>query len=99
MLPPLVGMAGVQRFAHPVEHFIVEVEPTEQFGEFLFEHLLADIAAPTGSRVSQAFIGVSGAVIVDVAIFLISPTTEQPHLAQAIKPGESKIMRLPRLAS
>jgi hypothetical protein len=46
------------------------VEPTEQHGELLFQQLLAHIATAAGSRVSLALIGVSGAMIIDVALFL-----------------------------
>jgi len=33
VLAPFIGMAGVQRLAHPGQHLVVELEPTEQRGE------------------------------------------------------------------
>ena len=30
VLAPLVGVAGVQRLAHPVQHLVVEAKPAEQ---------------------------------------------------------------------
>jgi hypothetical protein len=48
VLPPFIGMAGMQRLAHPGEYFVVEVESAQQRGELLLQHLLADIAAAAG---------------------------------------------------
>ena len=70
VLAPLVGVAGVQRVAHPFQHLVVELQPAEQFGELRFEHFLAHIFAAAGSRVALALIGVAGAVIIDVAFLL-----------------------------
>jgi hypothetical protein len=57
VLAPLVGMAGVQRIAHPLQHLVVELHKPQQFGELLFQHLLAHIATAAGSRVALANIG------------------------------------------
>ena len=70
VLAPLVGVAGVQRIAHPFQHLVVEVQPAQEFGELLLEHLLPNILAPAGRRVAFAFVGVTGAVVVDVAFLL-----------------------------
>jgi len=35
------GVAGVQRIAHPLQHLVVELQPTEQHGELLLQQLLA----------------------------------------------------------
>jgi hypothetical protein len=70
VLAALVGVAGVQRIAHPFQHLVVELEPPEQFGELRLERFLADMLAAAGCRVALAFIGVAGAVIIDVTLFL-----------------------------
>ena len=70
VLAPLVGVAGVQRVAHPFQHLVVELQPTEQFGELLLQYLLAHIAAAAGGRIALAFIGIAGAVVIDVALLL-----------------------------
>ena len=70
VLAALVGVAGVQRIAHPFQHLVVEAQPAEQFGELRFERLLAHILAAAGGRVALAFIGVAGAVVIDVALLL-----------------------------
>ena len=70
VLSALVGVAGVERVAHPFQHLVVELEPPEQFGELRFERFLTDIFASAGSGVALALIGVAGAVIVDVAFLL-----------------------------
>jgi len=66
-----LGVAGVQRIAHPIQHLVVEVQPAQEFGELLLKHLLAHIFAAAGSRVALALIGMTGAVIVDVAFLLL----------------------------
>jgi hypothetical protein len=55
VLSALVGVAGVQRVAHPFQHLVVEFEPPEQFCELRFERFFADIFAAAGSRVALAF--------------------------------------------
>jgi hypothetical protein len=70
VLTPLVGMAGVQRIAHPFQHLVVEVQPAQEFGELPLKHLLADVFTPAGGWVALALPGMGGAVIVDVAFFL-----------------------------
>ena len=70
VLAALVGVAGVQRVAHPFQHLVVELQPPEQFGELRFERFLAHILAAAGGRVALALIGVAGAMIIDVALLL-----------------------------
>jgi hypothetical protein len=65
MLAPLVGVAGMQRIAHPFQHLVVELQPPEQFGELRLQCFLAHILAATGGRVALALIGVAGAIVID----------------------------------
>ena len=83
MLPALVGVAGVQRLAHPIQHLIVELQPAEQFGELLLQHFLAHIAAAAGGRVAL-HLWVAGAMIIDVALLLDLPD----HRAAAVAAGD-----------
>ena len=92
VLASLVCMAGVQRVAHPFQYLIVEMQPTQEFGELLLKHFLAHIFTPAGCRVALALIGMTGAVIVDVAFLLDSPTTAQPQAWQAISPEKAKLL-------
>ena len=43
VLAPLVGVAGVQRLAHPFQHLVVELQPAQQIGKLLFDNFLANI--------------------------------------------------------
>jgi hypothetical protein len=61
---------SVQRVAHPFQHLIVELQKSQKFGELLFQFLLAHIATATGSWIASAFIGVAGAVVIDVTLLL-----------------------------
>ena len=70
VLVPFVDVAGVQRFAHPFEHFVVELEPAQQIGKLLFQYLLAHMPATAGSGIAPAFIGIARAVVIDVALLL-----------------------------
>jgi hypothetical protein len=54
VLAPFVGVAGVQRIAHPFQHLVVELQPPEHFGELLFQRFLAHIMAATGGRIALA---------------------------------------------
>ena len=84
VLAPFVGVAGVQRPAHPFQHLVVEPQSAEQFRELRFERLLADIAAAARGRVTLALIGISGAMIIDVALLL----DLADHRAAAAWPGD-----------
>jgi hypothetical protein len=77
MLAPLVGVAGVQRLAHPFQHLVVELQPAQQVGELLFNNLLANIRL-----IASAF--KSGAVVIDVALLLDLPDDR----AAAVPAGE-----------
>lgn len=70
MLPALVGMAGHERCLYPFQDLFVEVQPVEQVGECLIEHLLADIFAAAITVPASAFVGMPRAVIVDVFALL-----------------------------
>jgi fucose permease len=70
VLPALVGVARVQGIAHPFQSLIVEAKAPEQSGELRFERFLADVLAAARGRVALALIGVTGAVIIDVALLL-----------------------------
>ena len=90
VLAALVGVAGVQRIAHPFQHLVVEAQPPEQFGELRFERLLAHILAAAGGRVALALIGVAGAMIIDVALLLDLADHRAAALAwQAIRPEKA----------
>jgi hypothetical protein len=70
MLAAFVGVAGVQRVAHPFHHLVVEAKPPEQFSELCFERFLAHMLATAGCRVTLTLIGVAGAMIIDIALLL-----------------------------
>ena len=55
VFPPLIGVAGMKRIAHPFQHFVIELQATWQFRELLLQLFLADIfaAARCGDK-SQA---------------------------------------------
>ena len=92
VLAALVGVAGVQRIAHPFQHLVVELQPPEQFGELRFQRLLAHIVAAAGSRVALAFIGVAGAMIIDVA-FLLDLADHRAAAGMAgDQPGEGEVV-------
>jgi hypothetical protein len=62
-----VGVTGVQRVAHPLQHLVIEAKPPGQLGELHFERFLAHMLAAAGCRVALALIGVAGAMIIDIA--------------------------------
>ena len=70
VLAALVGVAGVQRVAHPFQHLVVEPQAAEQFGELRFNRFLADVFAAAASRIALALICVASAMIVYVAFLL-----------------------------
>jgi hypothetical protein len=70
VLSAFVGVAGVKRVAHPFEHLVIELKPTEQVGELRFKVFLADIFPSAGVRIAFALISVAGAMIIDVAFLL-----------------------------
>ena len=70
VLLTFVRMAGVERLAHPVQHFVVEPKLAKHSGELLLQNLLAHILAATGAGLAPAFVGVAGAVVVDVFLLL-----------------------------
>ncbi|MCO5156828.1 MAG: hypothetical protein M9945_08745 [Aquamicrobium sp.] len=84
VLVALVRMSGVQRLAHPVQNLVVEPELAEHGGELLLKNLLAHILAATGCGLAPAFVGVAGAVIVDV--FLLLDLAD--HRAAAARAGD-----------
>ncbi|WP_245318032.1 MULTISPECIES: hypothetical protein [unclassified Mesorhizobium] len=70
LLATLVGVAGHEGCLHPFQYLFVEMQSVEQLGECLIEHFLADIFAPTVTVSASAFVGMPGAVIVDVFALL-----------------------------
>jgi hypothetical protein len=70
VLPTLVGVARVKRLPHPDQYLVVEAQPAQQFRELPLQQLLSHVLAPTGGRVTLAFIGVARAMVIDVALFL-----------------------------
>ena len=92
VLAALVGVAGVQRVAHPFQHLVVELQPPEQFGELRFERFLADIFAAAGGRVALALIGVAGAMIIDVALLLDLADHRAAAGMAGDQPGEGEVV-------
>ena len=92
MLAPLIGVAGVQRLLHPFQHLVVEPQLAEQLGELLLQHLLAHIAAAAGGRIALAFIGVSGAVVIDVALLLDLTDHRAAAFGAGDQTGEGEIV-------
>nr|WP_245441972.1 hypothetical protein [Mesorhizobium hawassense] len=70
MLAALVGMAGHEGCLYPFQYLFVKMQPVEQIGEFLIEHLLADIFSAAVCVSASAFVRVPRAVIVDVFALL-----------------------------
>ena len=70
VLAALIGVAGVQRVAHPFQHLVIEAEPSEQFSELRFERFLAHMLPAARGRVALTLIGVAGAMVIDVALLL-----------------------------
>ena len=70
VLAAFVGVAGVQSVARPFQHFIVEVKPPEQFSKLRFKRFLTNILTAARCRVALASIGITGAMIIDVALLL-----------------------------
>ncbi len=70
MLAPLVGVARLERLAHPFQHALVEMEPDEHAREFFFQRLLTHVLAAALGRTVSIAIGVAGAVVVDVFALL-----------------------------
>jgi hypothetical protein len=73
VLAPFIGMARAQCIADPVEDFAIEMQSAKQLNELSLQHLLANVAATAGSGISKAFICITGAMIVDVALLLYLP--------------------------
>ncbi len=46
----LVGVAGVQRVAHPFQHLVVEAKPPKQISELRFERFLAHMLGTRPAR-------------------------------------------------
>ena len=61
-------VARMDRLPYPFQHFVVEPEQAEQFGEPLLQHFLARVLTPAIRRIALTFIGVSSAVVIDVAL-------------------------------
>ena len=91
LFPPLDGVAGVKRITYPFQHLVVEVQPAQEFGELLLDHLLAHILAPAGGRVALALIGVAGAVIIDVTFLLDFAHHCTAAGMASDQPGEGKV--------
>nr|WP_041164350.1 hypothetical protein [Mesorhizobium opportunistum] len=70
MLAALVGMAGQEGCLYPFQYLFVEMQPVKQASEFLVEHFLADVFAAAITISTPTFVGVPGAVIVDVFTLL-----------------------------
>jgi len=60
----------MERIAHPLQHFIVELKPAEKLSEFRLQHLLPHIVATASSRIPLTFVDVPGAMIVDISLLL-----------------------------
>ena len=63
-------MTGVERFAHPFEHLVVELQLAEELRELRFSPLLPHIITPAEGRVALTLIGVAGATIIHIALLL-----------------------------
>src|SRR5690606_20568676 len=81
-----------QGVAHPFQHLVVEAQPPEQFGELRFERFLAHMLAAAGCRVAPALIGVSGAMVVDVAPLLDLADHGAAAGMAGDQAGEGKVM-------
>src|SRR5271166_3623180 len=56
--------------AHPFEHLVVEFQTPEQLGELCLQRFLAHIFAAAGGWMALEFIGVAGAMIIDISLLL-----------------------------
>ena len=92
VLAPLISMARMERLPYPFQHFVVEPKLAEHFSKLLLQRLLAHIVAATGGRVMQALIGISGAVIIDVAFLLNLADHRAATLGAGNQTGEGEIM-------
>jgi hypothetical protein len=70
LLPAFVGVTGVKRFLHPGKNLIIEMQLAKQTGELLLQRLLPNIPSSARSGVALAFIGIAGAVVINVALLL-----------------------------
>src|SRR5262249_28037448 len=74
VLPLLVGVAGAQGVTHPIEDFLVEGQPAEQFRELLADDLLSHIGLIAPAPVSRA-------MVIDVALLLDLANDGTPTVA------------------
>src|SRR5438046_6710921 len=92
VLAPLVGVAGVQRLAHPFKHLVVEFEPAKQFSELRFECLLAHMLAAAEGRVASALISVAGTMVIDVALLLDFADHRAAAFSAGDQPREGEVV-------
>ena len=70
MLAPLLCMACMKRVSNPFEHFVIEMEPSQDGRELLLQRLLSHMLASARCGVPATLIGISGAVVIDVPFLL-----------------------------
>src|SRR5690606_331019 len=85
-------MACMQRLAYPRQNLVVEPKSAEHGRELLFENFLAHTLAAAGSRLVPAFIGVAGAVVIDVLLLLDLADHRATAAPAGNQPGEGKIV-------
>ena len=63
-------MAGMKGLTDPVQDLVVKPQTAKNLGQLLFKHFLAHMLAPAGRGIALAFVGVAGAVVVNVLLLL-----------------------------
>ena len=81
-----------KRFPHPGENLIVEMQPPKQTGELLLQDLLPHILSSAGGGVALAFIGIAGAVVINVALFLDFPDDRAAAFRASDQPREGEVV-------
>ena len=84
MLFLFVDVAFAQRLGHPGQYQIAKGQAAENFRKFLADNLFAHIRL-------HALSPVAGAMVVDIAPLLDSPTMAQPQWPQVIRPENAKL--------
>src|SRR6516162_4628784 len=90
-----VRMTSEQRLVHPSQYFVVEAQPAEQPSEPPLQFLLTYILAAARHRVAFAFVGITGAMVIDVALLLDLADHRAAAPRAGDQPGEGKIMPYP----
>jgi hypothetical protein len=85
VLAPLVGVAGVERLAHPIQHLVIELQSAQQPCELLFDNFLANIGL-----LAAAF--VSGTMVIDVSLLLDLADDRAAAVPASDKTRERKIV-------